>query len=165
MMLVDSDGRRFLTSWDACEDAARDFAGVFADDFDILALASALFERVTMPGETRFYERPEVSDAAISACDWTHWRAASVTAGGLVAERWERCGLRIYHVALFRSDHGPALVLTDVREMGDSIWSLGIGRIYDSDKPDHWGWLDAVFGGRRVWRRELADAAARFIGD
>lgn len=165
MMLVDSEGRRYLTSWDACESAAHDLASDAAGDFDIQALAGVLFERVTMPGETRFYECVDVSEAAISACDWTQWRAASRPMGGLVAERWERCGLHIYHVALFSGDRGPALVLTDVSEMGGSPWDFDAGRMYDSDNPAHWGWLDAVFGGRALWREELADAAARFIGD
>jgi hypothetical protein len=165
MMLVDSRGRRYLTSWDACEDAARDFAGDSVSDFDIAALADTLFDRVHAADGVRFYERPEVSEAAISACDWTCWRAASRPMGGLVAERWERCGVRIYHVALFSGDRGPALVLTVVSEMGGSLWDFDAGRMYDSDNPAHWGWLDAVFGRREAWRRELAEAAARFIGE
>lgn len=104
-------------------------------------------------------------ERGVSACDWTQWRTNPLRRGGLVAERWERFGCRIYHVALFRSGRGPALVLTVVSEMGESIWDSDSGRIYDSDKPDHWGWLDALFGGRRAWKRELADAAKRFIGD
>ena len=104
-------------------------------------------------------------ERGVSACDWTQWRTNPLRRGGLVAERWERFGCRIYHVALVRSGRGPALVLTVVSEMGESIWDSDSGRIYDSDKPDHWGWLDALFGGRRAWKRELADAAKRFIGD
>lgn len=74
MMLVDSECRRYLTSWDACESAARDFVGSGWEDYDLTALAGALFERVTMPGETRFYERPEVSEGALlmsgDSWDW-----------------------------------------------------------------------------------------------
>lgn len=118
-----------------------------------------------MVSETRFYEREQVSRDDVMACDWTRWRAASRSMGGLVAERWERCGCCIYHVALFNGDRGPALVLTVVSEMGGTLWDFDAGRMYDSDNPAYWGWLDAVFGGRRAWRRELADVAKRFIGD
>lgn len=164
MMRVNSAGRRYYTTWDEVEDAARAFAGSDWEDFDLTALAGALFERVPCVTETRYYEREQVSPEAVMACDWTRWRAALVTAGGLVAERWERCGRRIYHVALFSGDRGPALVLTDVGEMGGSLWDFDAGRMYDSDNPAHWGWLDAVYGSRGLWRGELADVAARFIG-
>lgn len=165
MMLVDSECRRYLTSWDACEDAARDFAGSDWEDFDLTALAGAMFARVHASDGARFYEREQVSPEAVMACDLTRWRATSRPMGGLVAERWERCGCRIYHVALFNGDRGPALVLTVVSEMGGSLWDFDAGRMYDSDNPAHWGWLDAVLGARGLWREELADAAARFIGD
>lgn len=165
MMLVDSEGRRYLTSWDACESAAKDFAGSDWEDFDLMALAGAMFDRVHASDGARFYEREQVSHDAVTACDWTRWRAASVTAGGLVAERWHRCGGGSYHVALFRTDAGASLVVTDVPEMGDCLWDPCAGRGYDSDCPAHWGGLDAILGGRRAWKRELADAAKRFIGD
>lgn len=165
MMLVDSEGRRYLTSWDACESAARDFAGSVWQDFDLTALAGVLFERTTMPGETRFYECEDVSPERIASCDWTRWRAAPVTAGDLLAERWERCGGGIYHVALFRAGAGASLIVTDVPEMGDDLWTFGAGRTYDSDCPAHWGALDAILGNRRLWRGELARVAAWFIGD
>ena len=165
LMLTDSEGRRYLTSWDACESAARDFAGSDWEDFDLTALAGALFERVPAVSEARFYEREQVSPEAVMACDWTRWRAAPVTAGGLVAERWERCGGGIYHVALFETDGAASLVVTDVPEMGVDIWDLGAGRGYDSGCPAHWGALDAILGSRGLWRGELADVAARFIGD
>lgn len=165
MMLVDSEGRRYFTSWDACESAARDFAGSDWEDYDLTALAGALFAHVYTSGETRFYERPSVCEAAISACDWTRWREVAVTAGGLVAERWARCGGGVYHVALFHTDAGASLVVTDVPEMGDCLWGPCAGRGYDSDCPAHWGGLDAILGGRRAWKRELAEAAKRFIGD
>lgn len=72
--------------------------------------------------------------------DWTEWRAASVSCGGLVAERWHRCGGGVYHVALFNSGRGASLVVTDVPEMGCSLWDPEAGRGYDSDCPAHWGW-------------------------
>ena len=102
-----------------------------------------------------------------SVCDYTQWRETVDHSGGLVAERWERFGCRIYHIELFRSDRGPALFLTIVSEMGSSLYDFGAGRnrMYDSDNHAHWGWLDALFGGRRAWKRELADAAKRFIRD
>lgn len=97
--------------------------------------------------------------------DWAEWRAASVSCGGLVAERWHRCGGGIYHVALFGGERGASLVVTDVPEMGDCLWDPCAGRGYDSDCPAHWGGLDAILGGRRAWQGELADAAKRFIED
>lgn len=164
-MRVNSAGRRYYTTWDEVENAARAFAGSDWEDFDLMALAGALFERVPVVTETRFYEREQVSPEAVMACDWTRWRAASVTAGGLVAERWERCGGGIYHVALFNSERGASLVVTNVGEMGGSLWDFDAGRSYDSDCPAHWGALDAILGSRGLWRGELADVAARFIGD
>ena len=145
--------------------AAYDFAGSDAEDFDLAALAAAMFERAATPDGSRYYERERVSPEAVADCDWTRWRAASVTAGGLVAERWERCGGGIYHIALFATDGVASLVVTDVPEMGDCLWDPCAGRGYDSDCPAHWGALDAILGNRRLWRGELADAAARFIGD
>lgn len=165
MMRIDSEGRRYLTSWDACESAARDFAGAASGDFNIPALASALFDRVYTSDGVRFYERPDDFEATISACDYTLWREAVGPLGGLIAERWHRCGGGIYHVALFNSERGASLVVTDVPEMGASLWDPGAGRGYDSGCPAHWGALDAILGNRRLWRGELADAAARFIGD
>lgn len=165
MMRVNSAGRRYYTTRDEAVNAARAFAGSDWEDFDLTALAGALFERVPCVTETRYYEREQVSPEAVMACDWTRWRAALVTAGGLVAERWERCGGGIYHVALFETDGAASLVVTDVPEMGADMWDPGAGRGYDSDCPTHWGALDAILGGRGLWRGELADVAARFIGD
>lgn len=165
MMLVDCEGRRYADSWDACERAARAFAGSDALDFDLAALAGVLFERAVTPDGVRYYERTEVSPEAVAACDWTQWRAAPVTAGGLVAERWERLGGGCYHVALFETDGVASLVATDVPEMGVDMWDPGAGRGYDSGCPAHWGSLDVILGGRRAWWRELAEVAARFIGD
>lgn len=165
MMRISSAGRRYYTTQGEVEGAARAFAGSDWEDFDLAALAGALFERVPVVTETRFYEREQVSPEAVMACDWTRWRPASVTPGGLVAERWERCGGGVYHVALFNSERGASLVVTDVPEMGCSLWDGEAGRGYDSECPAHWGALDAILGNRRLWRGELADAAARFIGD
>lgn len=165
MMLVDSEGRRYLTSWDACESAARDFAGSDWEDFDLTALAGVLFTRVHASDGARFYECEQVSPDAVMACDLTRWRAAPVRVGGLVAERWQRLGGGCYHVALFETDGAASLAVTDVPEMGADMWDPGAGRGYDSDCPAHWGGLDAILGGRGAWREELADAAARFIGD
>lgn len=165
MMRVNSAGRRYYTARDEAVNAARAFAGSDWEDFDLMALAGALFERVPCVTETRYYEREQVSPEVVMACDWTRWRAALVTAGGLVAERWERCGGGIYHVALFETDGAASLVVTDVPEMGADMWDPGAGRGYDSDCPAHWGALDAILGSRGLWRGELADVAARFIGD
>lgn len=165
MVLVDSEGRRYVDSWDACERAAREFAGSDWEDFDLTALAGALFTRVHTPDGTRFYERTRVDPEAVACCDLTCWRAAPVTVGGLVAERWERLGGGCYHVALFEADGAGSLVVTDVPEMGVDMWDPGAGRGYDSDCPAHWGSLDTILCGRRAWKRELAEVAARFIGD
>lgn len=171
MLMVDSEGRQYADSWDVCERAARDFAGERADDFDLAALARVMFTRVRTSDGVRFYALPaSLCDwsqwlAAVMACDWTQWRAAPVAAGGLVAERWERLGGACYHVALFEADGAGSLAVTEVPEMGADMWDPGAGRGYDSGCPAHWGDLDVILGGRRAWRRELADVAARFIGD
>lgn len=124
------------------------------------------------PKDGRRFHRPHggaVSEIErrliMQTIDWTEWRAASVSCGGLVAERWHRCGGGVYHVALFNSGRGASLVVTDVPEMGCSLWDPEAGRGYDSDCPAHWGSLDAILGSRGLWREELADAAKRFVRD
>ena len=64
-----------LQYWADCLQAARDFAGDYAGDFDIELLASALF---TYDLDTDTYVECEYTDADIQACDVSTWLLSSV---------------------------------------------------------------------------------------
>lgn len=58
---VDSEGRGYVTSWDAAVSAARDWADG-GDGWDLEALACILYEGAHfLPGAVRWYERAGVS--------------------------------------------------------------------------------------------------------
>ena len=165
---VDSEGREYVTSWDAAVSAARDWADG-GDGWDLEALACILYEGAHfLPGAVRWYERASVDLEAAAACDYRTWRRAAVCDCrlGMVAERWDLSGAGlICHIALWIDCGEPSLVVSTVPYWGASPWRSGFQTVGDSDHPASWGRLDRALGGRDAWRRELADAAARFIGD
>lgn len=76
-----------LQYWADCLQAARDFAGDHAGDFDIELLASALF---TYDLNADAYVECEYTDADIQACDVSTWQDTCVPTedGTLLYERW-----------------------------------------------------------------------------
>lgn len=165
---VDPEGREYVTSWDAAVSVARDWADG-GDGWDLEALASVLYESVSFRGGApRWYARAEVDSEAAAACDYRAWRETfpSDCGLGMIAERWDAdASGQVHHVALWIDCGEPSLVACVVPEWGASPWRSGFQTVGDSDCPTSWGRLDRALGGRDVWQRELADAAARFIGD
>lgn len=162
MARVDSEGRRFVTSADEVDSALADWAGDFLEDFDVEALAAALYDGPHLVGdEVRWYER-DASESELIACEWASWRSplSCDARMGMRRERWQR--LAPYgevHVAVWvDADDTASLLATSVCEMGDSPWSQGRRCIADSTDPGTWGVLDRLFDGREEWQALLETA-------
>lgn len=149
-----------LQYWADCLQAARDFAGDHAGDFDIEALASALF---TYDLDTDTYVECEYTDADIQACDATSWQDTCVPTedGTLLYERWFHSPALgpVYVGAWEDSDGHVSLTLSTVRDGGYNMWEPSSKTIADSDKPSTWGEFDRAYGSRWEWGSDLATVA------
>lgn len=145
-----------LQYWADCLQAARDFAGDHAGDFDIEALASALF---TYDLDTDTYVECEYTDADIQACDATSWQDTCVPTedGTLLYERWFQSKLGPVYVGAWEdSDGHVSLTLSTVRDGGYDMWEPSSKAVADTDKPSTWGELDRAYGSRLEWEADLA---------
>lgn len=148
-----------LQYWTDCIQAARDFASDHAGDFDIEALASALFE---YDYGSDVYVECEYTDADIQACDVTKWQDTYVPTedGTLLYERWFQSKLGPVHVGAWRSADGHvSLTLSTVRDGGYDMWEPSSETIADSDNPSTWAELDRAYGSRWAWGADLATVA------
>lgn len=148
-----------LYTWSECIQAARDFAGDYAGDFDIEALASALF---TYDFDTDTYVECEYTDADIQACDVSTWQDTCVPTedGTLLFERWFQSKLGPVHVGAWESTDGHvSLTLSTVRDGGYDMWEPSSKTVADTDKPSTWGGLDRAYGSRAAWESDLATVA------
>lgn len=146
-----------LQYWADCLQAARDFAGDHAGDFDIELLASALF---TYDLATDTYVKCEYTDAEIQACDVTTWQDTCVPTedGTLLYERWFQSPALgpVYVGAWENTDGHVSLTLATVRDGGYNMWEASSRVIADTDKPSTWGELDRAYGSRKAWESDLA---------
>lgn len=147
-----------LQYWADCLQAARDFAGDYAGDFDIELLASALF---TYDLNADAYVECEYTDADIQACDVTWWVSAYVpTDSGetMLAERWFTSPEHgPVHVGAWEDGSGAvSLSLATVEQGGLSPWNGGSRFIADTLKPETWGAFDRAYGSRKAWESDLA---------
>lgn len=150
-----------LQYWADCLQAARDFAGDYAGDFDIEALASALF---TYDLNADAYVECEYTDTDIQACDMTKWQDTCVPTedGTLLYERgFQSSALGPVYVGAWEDADGHvSLTLATVRDGGYDMWNSSSKVIADSDKPSTWGELDRAYGSRRAWEADLATVEA-----
>ena len=148
-----------LQYWADCLQAARDFAGDHAGDFDIELLASALF---TYDFDTDTYVECEYTDANIFACNVSTWQDTCVPTedGTLLYERWFQSPALgpVYVGAWENSDGHVSLTLATVRDGGYNLWDSGSKVVADSGRPDTWGELDRAYGSRWEWAADLATA-------
>ena len=146
-----------LQYWADCLQAARDFAGDHAGDFDIELLTSALF---TYDFDTDTYVECEYTDANIEACDVSTWQdTCEPTEGGtLLYERWFQSSTLgpVYVGAWENIDGHVSLTLATVRDGGYNMWDSGSNVIADTDTPSTWGELDRAYGSRKAWESDLA---------
>lgn len=145
-----------LQYWVDCLQAARDFAGDSAGDFDIELLASALF---TYDLNTDTYVECEYTDADIQACDVSTWQdtCEPTEDGTLLYERWFQSPLGpVYVGAWENNDSHVSLTLATVRDGGYSMWDSGSKVIADTDTPATWGELDRAYCSRWGWVADLA---------
>lgn len=150
-----------LQYWADCIQAARDFAGDYAGDFDIEALASELFD--WCPESGTYVER-EYTDAEIQACDVTSWQDTCVPTedGILLYERWFHSPALgpVYVGAWEDSDGHVSLTLATVRDGGYDMWEPSSKTVADTDKPSTWSELDRAYGSRWEWAADLATVEA-----
>lgn len=146
-----------LQYWADCIQAARDFAGDYAGDFDIELLASALF---TYDLDTDTYVECEYTDADIQACDVSTWQDTCVPTedGTLLYERWFTSPALgpVYVGAWENIDGHVSLTLATVRDGGYNMWDSGSKVIADTDTPSTWDELDRAYGSRWEWAADLA---------
>ena len=148
-----------LYSWADCQQAARDFAGDYAGDFDIEALAQALF---AYDYDTDAYVECEYTDAEIEACDVTAWQVPctvpATDRATMRAERWFQSPKHgPVHVGAWEdADGAVSLTLATVRDGGYDMWESASKVIADSGKSDTWGEFDQAYGSRAAWRADLA---------
>lgn len=147
-----------LQYWADCLQAARDFAGEIAGDFDIEMLASVLFD--WCPESDTYVER-EYTDEEIQACDVTNWVSAYVpTDSGetMLAERWFTSPEHgPVHVGAWEDGSGTvSLTLATVEQGGLSPWNGGCRFIADTLKPETLGAFDRAYGSRKAWEADLA---------
>lgn len=62
-----------------------------------------------------------------------------------------------YHVSLWEDYNNPdyphiSLLVTEVENIGDSIWKQTSHVVGDSENPQMWPALDRLFGSRRTWQ-------------
>ena len=146
-----------LQYWADCLQAARDFAGDHAGDFDIEALAAVLFG---YDYETDAYVEREYTDAEIQACDVSTWQdtCEPTEDGTLLYERWfQSYALGPVYVGAWEDMGGDvSLTLSTVRDGGNDMWDPTAKTIADTDKPSTWGILDQAYGSRKDWEADLA---------
>ena len=146
-----------LQYWADCIQAARDFAGDYAGDFDIEALASVLF---TYDLNTDTYVECEYTDADIQACDVSAWQDTCETTedGTLLYERWfQSYALGPVYVGAWENIDGRvSLTLATVRDGGYNMWDSGSKVIGDTDTPETLGAFDRAYGSRKAWESDLA---------
>jgi hypothetical protein len=136
--------------------AARDFAGHYAGDFDIEALAEVLFD---YDASTDAYAEREYTDDDIQACDVSTWQdTCEPTEDGIMLfERWFQSNLGPVHVGAWESTDGHvSLTLSTVRDGGYDMWEPSSKTVADTDKPSTWGELDQAYGSRVAWESDLA---------
>lgn len=150
-----------LYTWADCLQAARDFAGDYAGDFDIERLASVLFD--WCPESDTYVER-EYTDAEIEACDVSTWQDTCdpTEDGTLLYERWFQSSALgpVYVGAWENIDGHVSLTLATVRDGGYNMWDSGSKVIADTDTPSTWGELDRAYGSRWQWESDLATVEA-----
>lgn len=146
-----------LQYWADCIQAARDFAGDYAGDFDIELLASKLFD--WCPESDTYVER-EYTDAEIQACDVSTWQdtCEPTEDGTLLYERWFQSPAMgpVYVGAWKNIDGHVSLTLATVRNGGYNMWDSGSSVVGDSDRPSTWGAFDHAYGSRAAWQADLA---------
>lgn len=146
-----------LQYWADCLQAARNFAGDHAGDFDIELLASALF---TYDLDTDTYVECEYTDADIQACDVSTWQdtCEPTEDGTLLYERWFQSPALgpVYVGAWENSDGHVSLTLATVRDGGYNMWDSASMVIADTDTPSTLGELDRAYGSRKAWESDLA---------
>lgn len=146
-----------LQNWFDCIQAARDFAGDHAGDFDISQLAGVLFD---YDAHTDAYVEREYTDAKIQACDVTKWQDTRISTedGTLLYERWfQSDALGPAHVGAWEGNDGTvSCTLTTVRDGGDDMWEPTSSTVAYTDKPSTWGELDQAYGSRKAWESDLA---------
>lgn len=145
-----------LQYWNDCLQAARDFAGDYAGDFDIEALAGVLFD---YDASTDTYVEREYTDAELQACDVTSWQDTCVPTedGTLLYERWFQSKLGPVHVGAWENIDGHvSLTLTTVQDGGYDMWEPSSTTVADTDKPSTWGEFDRAYGSRAAWEADLA---------
>ena len=144
-----------------CLQAARDFAGDHAGDFDIELLASELFD--WCPESDTYVER-EYTDAEIQACDVSTWQdtCEPTEDGTLLYERWFQSPALgpVYAGAWENPDGHVSLTLATVRDGGYNMWDSGSRVVADTDKPSTWDELDRAYGSRKAWEADLATVEA-----
>lgn len=148
-----------LQYWNDCLQAARDFAGDYAGDFDIEALARALF---AYHYDSDAYVEREYTDADIQACDVSSWQDTCVPTedGILLFERWFQSKLGPVYVGAWENIDGHvSLTLSTVRDGGYDMWEDSSKTIGDTDKPSTWGEFDRAYGSRAAWESDLATVA------
>lgn len=62
-----------------------------------------------------------------------------------------------YHVSLWEDYNNPdyphiSLLVTEVENIGDSIWKQTSRVVGDSENTEYWPALDRLFGSRRTWQ-------------
>ena len=146
-----------LQYWADCLQAARDYAGDYAGDFDIELLASALF---TYDLDTDTYVECEYTDADIQACDVSTWgdTCEPTEDGTLLYERWFQSYALgpVYVGARENVDGHVSLTLATVRDGGYNMRDSGSMVIADTDTPSTWCELDRAYGSRAEWESDLA---------
>ena len=151
-----------LYTWSDCLQAARDFAGDYAGDFDIEALAGTLF---AYDYDTDAYIECEYTNTEIEACDVTAWQTCEVPAtdeATMRAERWFQSPKHgPVHVGAWENTNGDvSLTLSTVREGGYSMWEWSSTTIADTDRRASWGEFDKAYGSRKAWETDLATVEA-----
>ena len=73
-----------------------------------------------------------------------------------------------YHVSLWEDYNDPdyphiSLLVTEVENIGDSIWKQTSHIVGDSERTEYWPELDRLFGSRRTWQDIIEDFRAYLI--